>query len=78
MRKSSSTTPLPATDPNLLLMRDSTVLEFCQRRGWSKSFFYKQLAAGRAPRLTKDGRKSSIRAADELAWDLARHQEAAP
>jgi hypothetical protein len=75
MRK-STTTPLPSIDPNLLL-RDSTVPEFCQRHGWSKSFFYKQLAVGRAPRLTKDGRKSSIRAADELAWDLARNAEAA-
>jgi predicted DNA-binding transcriptional regulator AlpA len=73
MRKKSTATP----DPQLSLLRDSSIMEFCQRRGWSKSFFYKQLAAGRAPKLTKSGRKSSIRAADEIAWDQARSAEAA-
>jgi hypothetical protein len=66
----NSTTPHP-------VLADSTIPEFCERHRWSRSFFYKQVAAGRGPRVTKDGRKSTITGEDELAWVRSRHHEAA-
>jgi hypothetical protein len=72
LRKKSTTMPV-----EVMLMRDSTVLEYCERRRISRSFFYKEQKLGQGPRLTKRGRRTIITAEDDLAHKQSLHAEAA-
>jgi hypothetical protein len=45
-----------------------TILEFCQKHRFSRALLYKQIAAGKGPKVSKVGDRSIITAESEAAW----------
>jgi predicted DNA-binding transcriptional regulator AlpA len=56
---------------------DFTISEWCQKRRVSESMFFKMKTLGIAPRQTRIGRRVTITAADDDAWQRAREAASA-
>jgi predicted DNA-binding transcriptional regulator AlpA len=56
------------TEQTPLRRRASSVVDFCQRHSISRALFYKLQSQGKAPRVTKIGRRSLITDTAEEEW----------
>jgi predicted DNA-binding transcriptional regulator AlpA len=53
-------------------MRSFSIEQWCERHGFSRSFFYKLEGQGKAPATFKVGRIRRISEAENAAWMAAR------
>jgi hypothetical protein len=55
--------------------RDMTVDQWCERRGYSRSYFYVLKRGGKAPRLRGEGKAQRISTGADAEWLAAREAE---